>query len=379
MAIFWGRDVSETGRIWFRSTGSNTELSEFFGPHRVSGRELSDFLSAYNLCAKESSPSSSQNSPSLPQNSLSSLFPKSTLEIVFRPFPKEKFVVVECPWSAVQWQRWQPYLGQCHLTVYIQGESEILPTSGPTSPPTRAPTRAPTRLDFPVFSPLRTPHESSHETSHEGVSTEGPTTTIALGHKLWMYPCNFAAAHIPTELSLFCQHFYFSHGPSPLLRGRRLSRFWRGSVLSRFSVGLWSVLVIFDRNWPNIDQESTQSWPLARCSIRACCLWGVTVCGWHKSVDSSACDFSTTLSKACPVDLPPLVAQCSTTPATVAATPPCSATPFQTQISVRHLPAHGGGRCDTKIFRGCSAIPVLHLQDTIKSRKSAATRVAWHV
>ena len=37
-----------------------------------------------------------------------------------------------------------------------------------------------------------------------------------------------------------------------------------------------------------------------------------------------------------------LVAQCSATPATVAATPPCSATPFQTQISVRHLPAQGG-------------------------------------
>ena len=38
-----------------------------------------------------------------------------------------------------------------------------------------------------------------------------------------------------------------------------------------------------------------------------------------------------------------LVAQCSATPATVAATPPGSATPFQTQISVRHLPAQGGG------------------------------------
>ena len=75
-----------------------------------------------------------------------------------------------------------------------------------------------------------------------------------------------------------------------------------------------------------------------------------------------------------------LVAQCSATPATVAATPPCSATPFQTQISVRHLPAHGGGgRCDTKIFRGCSATPVLHLQNAIQSRKSAATRVARHV
>ena len=38
-----------------------------------------------------------------------------------------------------------------------------------------------------------------------------------------------------------------------------------------------------------------------------------------------------------------LVAQCSATPAAVAATPPCSATPFQTPISVRHLPGMGGG------------------------------------
>ena len=75
----------------------------------------------------------------------------------------------------------------------------------------------------------------------------------------------------------------------------------------------------------------------------------------------------------------PLVAQCSATPATVAATPPCSTTPFQTQISVRHLPARGGGRCDTKMFRGCSATPVLHLQNAIKSRRSAATRVVRHV
>ena len=29
------------------STVSNTELSEFFCPHRVAGRELSEFLSAY--------------------------------------------------------------------------------------------------------------------------------------------------------------------------------------------------------------------------------------------------------------------------------------------------------------------------------------------
>ena len=34
------------------STVSNTELSEFFGTHRVPGRELSECLSAYYLCEK---------------------------------------------------------------------------------------------------------------------------------------------------------------------------------------------------------------------------------------------------------------------------------------------------------------------------------------
>ena len=52
------------------STVSNTELSEFFRPHWLPGSELSEFLSAYNLCAKANSPSSSQNSPSLPRNSV---------------------------------------------------------------------------------------------------------------------------------------------------------------------------------------------------------------------------------------------------------------------------------------------------------------------
>ena len=52
------------------STGSNTELSEFFGAHWVPGSELSEFLLAYYLCVKANSPSFSQNSPSLPQNSV---------------------------------------------------------------------------------------------------------------------------------------------------------------------------------------------------------------------------------------------------------------------------------------------------------------------
>ena len=52
------------------STVSNAELSEFFGPRRVLERELSELLSAYYLWVKTNSPSSSQNSPSLPQSSL---------------------------------------------------------------------------------------------------------------------------------------------------------------------------------------------------------------------------------------------------------------------------------------------------------------------
>ena len=60
---YWRRAVSE-------STVSNTELSEFFGPHRAPGRELGELLSAYYLWAKANSPSVSQNSPSLVQNSV---------------------------------------------------------------------------------------------------------------------------------------------------------------------------------------------------------------------------------------------------------------------------------------------------------------------
>ena len=40
-----------------------------------------------------------------------------------------------------------------------------------------------------------------------------------------------------------------------------------------------------------------------------------------------------------------LVAQRSATPASVAATPPCSATPFQRQLDVRHSWQFKDGRC----------------------------------
>ena len=66
-----------------RRTVSKTELSEFCGAHWASGSELNEFL----LWANAGSPSFSRNSPSLLQNSVSSLFRNSALETVFRPFP----------------------------------------------------------------------------------------------------------------------------------------------------------------------------------------------------------------------------------------------------------------------------------------------------
>ena len=51
--------MSETGRIRFRRARIQALNSvSFFGPHRVPGRELSEFLSAYYLRAKANSPSS---------------------------------------------------------------------------------------------------------------------------------------------------------------------------------------------------------------------------------------------------------------------------------------------------------------------------------
>ena len=55
-------------------------------------REISEFCSAYCLCAKASSPSFSSPSLEYRENSVSSLFRNSTLETVFRPFPISKLV-----------------------------------------------------------------------------------------------------------------------------------------------------------------------------------------------------------------------------------------------------------------------------------------------
>ena len=48
----------ETGQIWFRRARFQSRNSvSFCCPHRVLGRELSEILSAYYLCAKANSPS----------------------------------------------------------------------------------------------------------------------------------------------------------------------------------------------------------------------------------------------------------------------------------------------------------------------------------
>ena len=61
-----------------------------------SGRELSEFLSAFYLSAQANSLSFSQNSPSLRQNSISAIceIRNSTLETVFRPFPRSVLYLV---------------------------------------------------------------------------------------------------------------------------------------------------------------------------------------------------------------------------------------------------------------------------------------------
>ena len=69
----------------------NTELSEFFGFDRAPRRELSEFLSAYYLCAIANSPSFFSRTHRVCRKtqwgSVSSLLQNSNLETVFRPFP----------------------------------------------------------------------------------------------------------------------------------------------------------------------------------------------------------------------------------------------------------------------------------------------------
>ena len=69
----------------FGEHGFTHPTQRVFWPSPSSGGKLSEFLSAYYLCANATSPSCWQNSPSLLQNSVSSFFRNSTLEAVFCP------------------------------------------------------------------------------------------------------------------------------------------------------------------------------------------------------------------------------------------------------------------------------------------------------
>ena len=72
------------------SMASKTELSEFFGPHRVPGRELSEFLSAFFFGVKMGTHwvYFTELAEFATELSEFSIFRNSTLETVFRPFPR---------------------------------------------------------------------------------------------------------------------------------------------------------------------------------------------------------------------------------------------------------------------------------------------------
>ena len=72
------------------STASNTELSEFFGPHRAPGRELSEFLSAYDLCQSEVTEffaELTEFAAELSQSSLPKQYSRNSIPPAFRPLP----------------------------------------------------------------------------------------------------------------------------------------------------------------------------------------------------------------------------------------------------------------------------------------------------
>ena len=82
------RYLSETGHIQFRDYGFKHRAQRVFPwPSKFRGEGSASFLSAYDLFAKPKSLSFSQNSASLAQNSVISLFRSSALETIFRLLP----------------------------------------------------------------------------------------------------------------------------------------------------------------------------------------------------------------------------------------------------------------------------------------------------
>ena len=108
--VTWKRGENGFGEHGFK----HRTQSVFVGSSSSSGGELSGFLPAYSLRVKANSPSFAQNSPSLLQNSASSHLRNSTLETVFRPFPKKnKRLMINPPkWNNLARLRWARQLLQ---------------------------------------------------------------------------------------------------------------------------------------------------------------------------------------------------------------------------------------------------------------------------
>ena len=90
-------DNSETGRIRFRGVRFQTPNSvSFFGLTEFRGANSVSSFRPIICVQTRHSPSFSQNSPSVPQNSVSSLLRNSTLETVFGPLPNNPQRTADC-------------------------------------------------------------------------------------------------------------------------------------------------------------------------------------------------------------------------------------------------------------------------------------------
>ena len=106
-------------------------------------------------------------------------------------------------------------------------------------------------------------------------------------------------------------------------RSPQKKRKWRVSPRQEAWWLTKSMVYFFPEKWRTLSQR-----PISTFGCHSCCPVSVTFCQPQS-----------------------IVAQCSATPASVAATPPCSATPFQRQLDVRHPWQLKGDRCD-RLFGG---------------------------
>ena len=115
---FWSSIFGNGPNTVSESTVPNTELSEFFRPCRGPGGELSEFLSAYYCVQTRTHRLFSQNSQSLPKNSVTSLFPSGPLDrwsaILSLLHPLDRYRTPLCDWEC-DWEGPIPlYLASTH-------------------------------------------------------------------------------------------------------------------------------------------------------------------------------------------------------------------------------------------------------------------------